>query len=121
MVQQVEDRRSAVLKQACLCAIPLLNQHCSHHHCYRILRDPMVKQVEDRRSAVSKQACLTLGALSDLYGLRFENLVLHYLPVLLRIVPITVQVRANPKPNWGCCLHMCVSVRVLLRVTAALP
>jgi hypothetical protein len=58
----------------------------------------MVKQLEDRRSAVSKQACQTLSALSDIYGLRFQELLLHYLPVLLRNVPITVQVGVV----WGC-------------------
>jgi len=65
----------------------------------------MVKQVEDRRSAVSKQACQTLAALSRLYGLRFQDLLLYYVPVLLRIVPITVQVRRRPGARAGVLWH----------------
>ncbi len=61
-------------------------------------------QVEDRRSAVSKQACQLLGTLSAVLGLRFQELMMHMMPVLVRVLPITVQVRAH------CGLGFCVAV-----------
>jgi hypothetical protein len=63
----------------------------------RALRDQLMKQIEDRRSAVSKTACAALAALSAALGLRFAEHLLYFLPVLFRVLPITVQVR-----RWNC-------------------
>ncbi|GFH07829.1 uncharacterized protein HaLaN_02689 [Haematococcus lacustris] len=65
------------------------------NECLKGLRDSMSKQLEDRRSAVEKQACMTLGLLSAVLGLRFQEHLVYYLPVLFKILPITVQVMAE--------------------------
>jgi hypothetical protein len=49
-------------------------------------------QVEDRRSAVNKQACATLALLSTIYGLKFQDHAIYFLPVLFKVLPITVLV-----------------------------
>lgn len=58
---------------------------------FRALREPLVTQVEDRRSMVSKQACSVLSTLSTCFGIRFAENLLYFLPILFRILPITVQ------------------------------
>jgi hypothetical protein len=58
----------------------------------RVLRGPMTAQLEDRRSAVSKQACKSLSSITGLLGLRFQDHVVNFLPVLFKVLPITVQV-----------------------------
>ena len=45
-----------------------------------------------RRSAVSKQGCHVLGLLAAVLGNRAEFLACHFLPMVLKIVAITVQV-----------------------------
>ncbi|GFH08045.1 uncharacterized protein HaLaN_02944, partial [Haematococcus lacustris] len=65
------------------------------NECLKGLRDSMSKQLEDRRSAVEKQACMTLGLLSAVLGIRFQEHLVYYLPVLFKILPITVQVMAE--------------------------
>jgi hypothetical protein len=59
----------------------------------RALREPLSKQLEDRRSAVNKQVCQTLSVLARIYGNRFQDHAMHFLPVLFRVLPITIQVR----------------------------
>jgi hypothetical protein len=56
------------------------------------LREPLARQLEDRRSTISKQACQTLSTLAEVLGGRFAECLLHFLPVLARVLPITVQV-----------------------------
>jgi CLIP-associating protein 1/2 len=69
----------------------------------RQLREPLVSQVEDRRSAVSKLACAALATMSSVLGSRFAEHLLYFLPVLFRILPITVQVwmAAGLVESWG--------------------
>lgn len=73
------------------------------------LKDPLIKQVEDRRSAVSKVACFTLGQLSSVLGLRFHEHLLQFMPVLIKVLPITIQVRLDLLAAAGCWLFLWVS------------
>lgn len=73
----------------------------------RVLKDAIVKQVEDRRSAVEKQACYTLSGLASVLGLRFQDYLIFYLPVLFKVLPITVQVSVS----LCCCPFTCALTR----------
>lgn len=45
-------------------------------------------QVQDRRSAVNKQACSTLAALSLVFGTRFVEHAIYFLPLVFSVLPL---------------------------------
>eukprot|EP00803_Ostreobium_quekettii_P000644 evm.model.scf_83.8 EVM.evm.TU.scf_83.8 scf_83:153419-159961(+) len=61
----------------------------------RPVKDPLTAQINDRRSAVSRQACHVLGVMAASLGSRFELLAVHFLPVLFKVLIITIQVMAE--------------------------
>ena len=71
-------------------------------------------QVEDRRSSVSKQACQLLSTLSSVLGLRFQEQLAHFLPVLFKVLPITVQVKGKAGSTWLLLLAVVVAVNTAL-------
>ena len=54
-----------------------------------------IEQVLDRRSAVSRQACHLLTVLAENLGSAADNIVEHIIPVLFKVVVISVQVQAD--------------------------
>lgn len=54
-----------------------------------------IEQVLDRRSAVSRQACHLLTLLSEHMGSAADNIVEHLVPILFKVVVISVQVQAD--------------------------
>eukprot|EP00798_Chlamydomonas_sp_ICE-L_P002324 gene2324-8616_t len=52
----------------------------------KVLKIPLAVQLEDRRSCVSKTACQCLSSMAGIMGLRFQELMLHVLPVLFKIM-----------------------------------
>ncbi|GBF91808.1 hypothetical protein Rsub_04913 [Raphidocelis subcapitata] len=61
----------------------------------RALRQRLAEQLLDRRSAVSRQACHLLGVLSESLGQRLDGFVAAVLPMLFKLLIITVQVVAD--------------------------
>ncbi|KAI8476813.1 MAG: clasp N terminal-domain-containing protein [Monoraphidium minutum] len=61
----------------------------------RPLRDTMAEQLLDRRSAVSRQAAHVLEVLSRAMGPRFDAFAAAMLPLLFKVLVITVQVVAE--------------------------
>eukprot|EP00798_Chlamydomonas_sp_ICE-L_P015140 gene15140-21200_t len=59
---------------------------------FKMLKIPFSVQLEDRRSSVSKRSCQSLSAIAGFMGLRFTDSMLHFLPVLFTVLPITVKV-----------------------------
>lgn len=66
------------------------------------LKDALIQQVQDRRSAIARQACHLLCCLAVALGNRFEHMAHALLPVLLKVTPITVQVRRCCFPARTC-------------------
>ncbi|GAX84118.1 hypothetical protein CEUSTIGMA_g11541.t1, partial [Chlamydomonas eustigma] len=84
------------------------------------LRGSLTKQVEDRRSAVNKQACHTLTVLGAALGVRFSDHASYFLPVLFKVLPITVQIMAESADS--CCqalIRSCPSHRLMPVMVAA--
>ncbi|UPQ97200.1 CLIP-associated protein [Chloropicon primus] len=54
-----------------------------------------IEQVLDRRSAVSRQACHLLTVISEKLGSSADSIVEHLVPVLFKVVVISVQVQAD--------------------------
>ncbi|KAK9807883.1 hypothetical protein WJX72_012183 [[Myrmecia] bisecta] len=85
------------------------------------LRDPITVQLEDRRSAVSRQACHLLGVLAAALGGRFEMHAIYYIPVLFKVLVITVQIMADSADlGMRTLLHHCRSPRLLPRLCDAI-
>lgn len=59
------------------------------------LKRPLETQLLDRRSSVCKQACQLVAVLSGALGGAFEGMGLHVVPVLFKVVVLTVQVMAD--------------------------
>lgn len=51
-----------------------------------------------RRSAVSRQACHVISVMAQSLGTRFEGLAMAFLPVLFKVLVITVQVQPPLAP-----------------------
>ena len=74
-------------------------------------------KVNDRRSTVSRQACHVLGAMAVALGPRFEMLAIHFLPVLFKVLIITVQVMAEAADVAAqTILHHCQTGKVVQKV-----
>ncbi len=67
------------------------NFECFYDQVYT-LKEPLMHQVQDRRSAIVRQACHLLCCLAVALGNRFEHMAQAFVPVLLKVTPITVQV-----------------------------
>jgi CLIP-associating protein 1/2 len=61
----------------------------------RNLKDALTEQLNDRRSAVSRVACHLLGELAVTLGNKFEPLAVHFLPYMMKVSVISVQVMAD--------------------------
>lgn len=61
----------------------------------RNLKDAVTEQLNDRRSAVSRVACHLLAELAISLGNKFEPLAVHFLPFMMKVSVISVQVMAD--------------------------
>lgn len=63
--------------------------------CLNHMKTCFIEQVLDRRSAVSRQACHLLTVISEHMGSSADGIVEHLVPVLFKVVVISVQVQAD--------------------------
>ncbi|GMH33117.1 hypothetical protein BSKO_00951 [Bryopsis sp. KO-2023] len=68
----------------------------------KMLKDPLTAQINDRRSAVSRQACHAVATMAAIMGCQFEAEAIFFLPVLFKVLIITVQVMADAADK---CVH----------------
>eukprot|EP00210_Caulerpa_lentillifera_P006256 g5975.t1 len=83
----------------------------------RNLKDPLVAQICDRRSAVSRQACHVISVLVSYLGIKFDHMAIFFIPVLIKVLTITVQVMAEAADEciqW--ILHYCRSGKLLPKI-----